>query len=267
MDVTGSTETLELRRHGDHVAVVTLARPELLNRADDVMLDELVDTLLTLGADGTTRAIVLASSGRVFSAGGDFAYMHRLRSSTQESLRGMDHNRKVLAGLLDVPVPVVAALHGDAIGVGATIVLTCDAIVAARSAGLADPHVGIGLVAGDGGCVVWPSAAGILAAKRFLLTGDRVTAEQALQMGLVTDIVEGSDEVLPAALELAVRIAALPPIAVQGTKRALNRVLQSRSAEVSDFGALLEMHSLTTEDLVEAISAFQEKRAGVFHGR
>jgi enoyl-CoA hydratase len=146
------------------------------------------------------------------------------------------------------------------------VTLACDAVVAARSAWVADTHVNIGLVAGDGGCVVWPQSVGMLLAKRHLLTGDRLTAERAWQLGLVTDLVDEPADVLPAASALADRIAALPPLAVQGTKRSLNRVLQQRSGEVLDLSFAHEAATLASDDLLEAIAAFEERRPGSFRG-
>ena len=114
---------------------------------------------------------------------------------------------------------------------------------------------------------MWPAAAGLLRAKRYLLTGDRLSAEDAWAMGLVTDLVDGPDEVLPAARALAARMAALPPLAVQGTKRALNRVLQARAGEVLDLSFALEAASMASDDLAEAIAAFKERRAPKYQGR
>jgi enoyl-CoA hydratase len=122
-------------------------------------------------------------------------------------------------------------------------------------------------VAGDGGCVLWPAAAGILRAKRYLLTGDRLPAEEAFALGLVTDLVDTADETLPAARALAARMAALPPLAVQGTKRALNRLLQQRAGEVLDLSITLEAQSMASDDLAEAISAFKARRPPKYLGR
>ena len=138
--------------------------------------------------------------------------------------------------------------------------------MAAPGVGLSDPHVAVGLVAGDGGCVVWPATGGMLRAQRHLLTGDRLTAEDAYTLGLVTDLVSTPADVLPAARSLAQRIASLPPLAVQGTKRALNRSLQHRAGEVLDLSFALEALSLTSDDLLEAISAFQAKRQPSYRG-
>ncbi len=255
-----------IERRGD-VAELTLNRPELLNRFDAIAHAEFTQCLRALRAERELRAIVLASTGKVFSAGGDFELMKEAHASIANRLRITDEGRELMMLLLEIPQPIVVALHGDAIGLGATIVLACDAVVAARSARIADPHVSIGLVAGDGGCFTWPASTGMVAAKRYLLTGDAVSAEQAHGWGMVSDLVERPEEALPAARALAERIAALPPLAVQGTKRALNRALQQRASEVLDFSITQELLSMGSEDLLEAIAAFKEKRTPAFQGR
>jgi enoyl-CoA hydratase len=115
--------------------------------------------------------------------------------------------------------------------------------------------------------VVWPAAAGMLRAKRHLLTGDRLSAEEAFAIGLVTDLVDSPQDTLPAAWALAGRMAALPPLAVQGTKRALNRVLQQRAGEVLDLSFALEGQSMASDDLAEAIDAFKHKRPPAYEGK
>jgi enoyl-CoA hydratase len=249
-----------------YVAEVTFNRPELLNRFDALLHAEFTRALLVLRRRTDLRAVILASTGKVFSAGGDFDLMLDLHASLSTRLDGVDEGRLMFETLIDLPMPVIAALHGDAIGLGASVVLACDVVVAARSAGLADPHVAIGLVAGDGGCVAWPLAAGMLRAKRYLLTGERVSAEAGHAMGLVTDLVDEPADVLPAARALAAKIAGLPPLAVQGTKRALNHIVQQRAAEVLKLSFALEAHSMGSDDLLEAVSAFREKREPKYQG-
>ena len=249
------------------VAEITLIRPELHNRFDEEAHYELLEVLHLLRGASGVRAVVLASTGKVFSAGGDFDFMLEAHHDLQFLLRHVDVGRGLVRELIDLPVPVVAAVQGPAIGLGATIVLCCDAVVAAKRASLSDPHVGIGLAAGDGGCLVWPQALGSLLARRYLLTGDRLDAERAYNLGLVTDLVDEPEDVVPAARALAGRMAALSPVAVQGTKRALNNVMQLRAGEVLDVAFGYEVESVMTEDLVEAISAFREKRAPRFEGR
>ena len=257
---------LGLRVDG-HVAEVTLTRPELFNRFDDTLHVEFTRVLEELRRDEKIRAVVLASTGKVFSAGGDFDLMRAAQADVATRLRIVDDGRRLLDALISLPQPLVVALQGPAIGLGATVVLTADAVVAARTASISDPHVQLGLVAGDGGCLVWPQAVGMLRARRHLLTGDAVDAETAFAMGLVTDLVDGPDDVLPAARALATRIAALPPLAVQGTKRALNRVTQQRAGEVVEVSFAHEETTLASNDLLEAIDAFTQRRPPTFQGR
>lgn len=251
----------------DGVVELRLVRPGLLNRFDAELHRDFLEALVRVRTNPAVRAMVLASEGNVFSAGGDFDLMRAAHDDTAFRLAVLDEGRHLMMTLLDLPFPVVAAVQGDAIGLAATVVLGCDAVVMARSARLADPHVLIGLVAGDGGCVVWPQAVGILRAKRYLLTGDAVGAEDAHRFGLVTDLVETPAEVLPAARALAERIAALPPLAVQGTKRSLNRVLQQRAGEILELSLAYEGAAVASNDLLEAITAFKERRPGRYQGQ
>ena len=260
------SDTLAITYQGP-LAEITFTRPDLHNRFDATLHADFIEAMAEVRRRGDVRSLVLASTGTTFSAGGDFELMRTLHDDPHVRVAAIDEGRRLLNELIDMTVPIVTALHGDAIGLGATVVLATDAVVAARSAGLSDPHVAIGLVAGDGGCVVWPAAAGMLRAKRHLLTGDRLTAEEAFAMGLVTDLVDTADDVLPAARALAGRIAALPPLAVQGTKRALNRSLQQRAGEVLDLSFALESASMASDDLLEAIAAFREKRPPIYRGK
>lgn len=257
---------LTLRVDGP-VAEITLNRPELFNRFDDTLHVELAVALDEIRRDEKVRAVVLASTGKVFSAGGDFELMRAAQADVATRLRIVDDGRRLLDALTSLPQPLVVALHGAAIGLGATVVLTADAVVAARTASLSDPHVHMGLVAGDGGCLVWPQAVGMLRARRHLLTGDPVDAATAFTIGLVTDLVDTAEEVLPAARALAARIAALPPLAVQGTKRVLNQVTAHRAGEVVELAFSHEETTLASQDLLEAIDAFTERRPGAFSGK
>jgi enoyl-CoA hydratase len=152
------------------------------------------------------------------------------------------------------------------VGIGASIVLSCDVVVASRTSFISDPHVLIGLAAGDGGCLLWPQAAGMLRARRYLLTGDRVPAELAYDFGLVTDLVDEPDEALPAALAIAQRIASLPPLGVRGTKQALVNLTKARAAEVVDLALANERRSLQSPDFLEAVDAAEHRRPGTYLG-
>lgn len=257
---------LSVERKGE-VTLVTLTRPELLNRFDVAMHDAFQAMLEQLRADEESRAVVLASTGKAFSAGGDFEMMRDANADPDLRKELIDGARNLLTTLTDVSQPIVVAMQGPAIGLGATVAMACDAIVASRGAQIADSHVAAGLVAGDGGCLVWPEAVGMLRARRHLLTGDPLSAEEAFAMGLVTDLVDEPDDVLPAAMALAERIAALPPLAVQGTKRALNEVTRQRAREVLETSLANELETLASEDLLEALDAFKQKRPGRYSGR
>ena len=261
MNVLLETTTLTVTAE-ETVATITLTRPELLNRFDEQL------HLDFLGAEPDIRAAVLASTGSAFSAGGDFDFIRKATADLGYLINHADVGRRLVTTLLEVPFPIVAAVHGPAVGLGATVVLGCDAVVAARDATfLADPHVVVGLAAGDGGCLFWPQSMGMLMAKRFLLTGDRLTAEDALRYGMVTDLVDSADEVAPAARELADKIAALPPLAVQHTKRALNNVMRARASEVLDLAMAYETVTVQSQDIQEALDAAKQRRPGVYAKR
>jgi enoyl-CoA hydratase len=163
-----------------------------------------------------------------------------------------------------MPVPVVVAVQGHAIGLGATIVSACDVSVAWRHARISDPHVHVGLVAGDGGVLGWSAAVGYNRARRMLLTGDAITAEQAYDFGLITDLVDTPEAALGEARRIAEQIARLPPVAVQGTKKVFNALARLNLANVLDISLMAEMASVTSEDLQEALRAVQEKRPGQY---
>jgi enoyl-CoA hydratase len=265
--MTASLETLALSTSGMGVCEISLVRPKLLNRFDNQAQVELAGTLEELAKDDDVRAIVLGSTGKAFSAGGDFALMRAAHDDADARRETVDAGLRLLRSFIDLPQPIVAAVQGPAIGLGATVALMCDVVVAARSAKLADTHVKVGLVAGDGGCLVWPQAVGMQRARRHLLTGDELDAPTAYQLGIVTDLVDEPEDVLPCARDIAQRIAALAPLAVQGTKRALNQVTSLRAAEVVQLAFDLEEHTLTSDDLLEGIAAFKEGRAANFVGR
>jgi enoyl-CoA hydratase len=255
--------TIEVRTDG-HLAEVVLNQPASHNCISHEMHVELKEAFLLLRQHSDVRAIVLGANGKSFSAGGDFDAILAYRENAEQRMKMRAEVRPLLLAIADSHIPVVTALQGDAIGLGATLIMATDAVVAAKSARISDPHVVIGLAAGDGGCVTWPLHVGLLRAKRYLLTGDRLSAEDAYRIGLVTDIVEAPVEALPAARALAARIAGLPPLAVQATKRTLNQVFRNRLEEVFEQGLAYEMDTFVSEDLAEAIAAFRQKRTPTF---
>jgi enoyl-CoA hydratase/carnithine racemase len=248
----------------DGVAILTLNRPERLNAVNGAMHSELSTIFLALQRDPDVRAAVLTGAGRAFCAGGDFSAGADMRTKT--GLTIIQEARRIVDGILDLEKPLVAAINGPATGLGATVALCCDVVIAARSARIGDPHVKMGITAGDGGAVIWPLLVGVNRAKYMLITGDLINAEEAMAMGLVNRVVEDG-EALPEALALARRLAASAPYAVQSTKVAINKLLKAVSNLVLPLSLSLEEVSMTKEDHREAVRAFQEKREPHFTGR
>jgi enoyl-CoA hydratase len=248
------------------VLEITLCRPDTQNRLDEALRSELTEIFRSLRDNTEVRAVILAAEGDVFSAGGDFDFLQRMRDTPELRSREVSAAKATVEALLNVPQPIIAAIAGTAIGAGANIALACDLVVASRDVRIADPHVKIGLVAGEGGCIWWTQSMGLHRARRHLLTGDPIDAATAYDCDLVTDLVDDPSAVLPAARALAAKIAALPPLAVQGTKRSLNHIAEIRAGEVLELGLLLEDQTLASEDLLEAIAAFKERRAGNYRG-
>ena len=256
---------IHLDRDGD-VLVATIDREgDDLNRVDGELHDDLAELFRTLKQERQARAVLLTGRGRAFSAGGDFSWFPTLQEpGALEPLR-LD-GKAIIWDLLDVHLPIVCALNGHAIGLGASIALLCDACVMAESATIADPHVRVGIVAGDGGTVAWPLAVGPMLAKRYLLTGDPVSAADALRMGLVTEVAP-DDEVVDRALAFARRLAAGAPLAVQYTKLAVNKLIKTAANEAFDVATALEIVTFQSADHREALAALREKREPRFEGR
>lgn len=262
-----STEFTTLRyESADGIVRITLTRPDLFNRMDLVAHEEFEDALLAVHRDPSARVVLIAGEGKHFSAGGDLAEVDRLRTDAMRRRRMFHDARELAHALITIEIPVVVAVQGEAAGLGATIAVLCDIIVVAKSSGFTDPHAAIGLAAGDGGVVGWPLAMGLTRAKRYLLTGERISGELAYQFGLATDLVETPDEILPAAEKLALKISRMAPLAVRGTKRALITYSQQAMGGAFEIALAAEEQCMVTDDAREAVSAFMEKRKPVFRG-
>jgi len=249
-----------------HIAHIAFNRPDTLNAIDEDMHVELLEALTRARTDADIRVILLSAAGRAFSAGGDLNELVHLHEDAHKRERMCDVGVRLIETLIDSPVPIVAALQGDAIGLGASVALSADIIVASRTARLADTHVKVGLVAGDGGCLVWPMSMGLNRAKRYLLTGKMLPAEKACEFGLITDLVDEPEEALPAARAIAEEIAALAPMAVSGTKKALNKLSKARANEAFIPSMAYEQLSITSTDVLEAVASFREKRRPRYTG-
>jgi enoyl-CoA hydratase len=262
---TPAFEALKLQRDGD-VLVVTIDHPRSeLNAVDDLLHGELAKLFSYLRDGCDARAVLLTARGKAFSAGGDFAWFPTLR--TPERLESLRHDaRSMIYDLLDVEIPIVAAVTGPAVGLAASIVLFCDVVFMSEDAVLADPHVKVGLVAGDGGAVIWPLVLGPARAKRYLLTGDPVRASEALDLGLVSFVAPAAS-VERDAKAFAARLAAGAPLAIRYTKMAVNKLVKSALETAFDVSTAWELSTFLSEDHEEALLALREKRPPRFKGR
>ena len=257
--------TLRTERTGD-VLRVTIAHPtSKVNAVDEALHSDLTRLFAALKREDQARAVLLTGEGRAFSAGGDFAWFPELREpGRMEALRR--DAKQLIWDLLDVEIPIVAAVNGPAMGLGASIALLCDVIFVADTATIGDPHVKVGIVAGDGGAAIWPLALGPARAKQYLLTGDPLTAAEAERIGLVNRVVPAPD-LDREAFAFAARLAAGAPLAVRYTKLAVNKLVKEALNTAFDVSTALELVTFQSEDHQEALAAIREKRSPVFKGR
>lgn len=260
----GKYEALQFQRSG-RILTVTLNRPETLNAFAGIMHVEFEHFLHNVGDDEQTDVVVLTGAGRAFSAGGDIDDMQKGIEDPTRFYRGIPHIKRTVNGLLDIPQPLISKINGPAMGLGATIALLADISFAANHAKIADPHVKVGYVAGDGGAAIWPHLIGFARAKQYLFTGDIITGEEAARIGLV-NFAYPAEELDAAVDAFATKLAALPRRALQWTKATVNIGLRQTAAAVLDAGAAYEGLSERTADHAEAVAAFREKREPRFTG-
>jgi enoyl-CoA hydratase len=230
------------------IRLIRLNRPDDLNATNRVLHAGVAALWPQLDADLDARVAVITGNGRAFSAGGDFSYIDDLTKSVELRTETLVHGREIVTGMVRCRVPVIAAVNGPAVGLGCSLVALSDIVFMAESAHLADPHVVIGLVAADGGPVTWPLLMSLQLAKEYALTGDRIPAERAAQIGLVNHVCP-DDEVLDQALACAQRIAKLPQKAAEDTKRILNLHLERAVLATLDFAFAAEDRSFTSPEL------------------
>ena len=254
------------------VTTVTMNRPDSGNAVNSDMHEEIQDIWIDVARDYDTKVVVLTGAGKSFCVGGDVKDMAGL-----DIAFGAGHDispiavtsaeaRRAIFYMLDVEQPIISAINGNAVGLGATLALCADMSVMSATARIGDPHVKVGLVAGDGGAVLWPLLVGPSRAKEFLLRGSLINGVEAERIGLVNHV-RPAEDVLSAALEIADEIAALPPLAVRWTKLSVNRWLKDVYHQVFDVSIALEQLTLQSADHKEAAQAFVERRTPRFTGR
>jgi enoyl-CoA hydratase/carnithine racemase len=229
------------------VRTVTLNRPEHLNAVDRALHHALAHVWRRLAADADARAVVVTGAGTAFSAGGDLDWITSFLDDPVARDESLREGAEIIDEMLRFPLPVVAAVNGPAVGLGCSLAVLSDIVLISEDAYLADPHVAVGLVAGDGGGALWPLLTPIMRTREYLFTGDRIPAEVAVEVGLASRTVPAED-LLDEAQRLAARLAALPPAAVQGTKRVVNMHLSGALAGAVQAGFAAEQVTMTSED-------------------
>ena len=261
-------QCLKIEKAGK-LATVTLNRGETRNQIDRQFHHELQDVWRDLAEDADVHAILLTGAGRYFSVGGNVKGMTERPGGdvfAEGEMIEPRSARKIVNNILDCEIPIVCAINGDCIGLAATVALFCDITVCAEEARIADPHVKIGLVAGDGGAVIWPMLVGPNRAKEFLMRGTLIKGADAARMGLVNHAVP-ADQVYAKAREIAEELAGGATWAIRWTKLSVNKQLKDQFNLIMDTSYALEMMSFRTEDHMEAVRAFVEKRKPSFSGR
>lgn len=259
-----SYKSLALRRDGK-VLHVSFNRPESLNAFDPEMHDEFERFVFEVPRDDASYVIVLSGVGKAFSAGGDIEQMQLMVDQPQRMYPEAGVAKRLINNFLDIPQPVIAKINGAAMGLGSTLALFSDISFAANHAKIADPHVKVGYVAGDGGAVIWPALIGYARAKQYLLTGDIITGEEAAKIGLV-NFAHPAEELDAAVDAFAQRLAGGARRAIQWTKATINVGLKQLAASMMDAGMAYETLSNHTHDHAEAVAAFRGKRAPQFTG-
>ena len=252
----------------DGVALVTMNDADKLNAVGPHNHWQLEDIWLKLGRDERIKAIVLTGAGRAFSAGGDIKKMAE-RAQTEYglkyALRVPLNTVRLWDQMLLCPQPIIAAVNGDAIGLGTSLMLFCDMSIVADDARLGDTHIKVGLVAGDGGAVMWPLLVGPQKAKEYLMRGKLLTGAKAEEIGLV-NYAYPKAQVLDEALKVAREIAGQPVWAVRYSKASVNKQVKAQVNAVLELSIAYESMTMLTADYKEAATAFANKQTPSFKG-
>lgn len=249
----------------DGIGIITINRPEILNALSPVVYHELNSSLLELTADSTVKAVIITGAGnKAFVAGADILSMSSMNSD--EALHFATIAQETLLLIEAMPKLVIAAINGLALGGGFELALACDFRLAVRSAKLGLPEITLGIIPGSGGTQRLTSLVGVSKAKEMILLAKILSAEEALAIGLVNNVVEG-EQLMVAAMELAQRLSRQAPVAMAMAKRSIRRATGPDGRGGLEFEANCFAHCFSTLDQKEGMQAFIEKRTAQFTGR
>jgi enoyl-CoA hydratase len=258
-------KTIRFDRRGK-ILYMTFNRPDKLNSFAGEAHTELARVFYDIMEDAESEIVVLTGAGSAFSAGGDIEHMQWLYDNPPEFHRSVREAKRIVNGMLECDKPVIGKINGDAIGLGATIAVFCDVIFAADHARFGDPHNKVGLIAGDGGQIMWPYLIGYARAKHYLFTGELFKAQKAVEMGLINACMPAEE--LDAHVDAyADKLAKMPTQSLRWSKATINVPLRQMAASMMDVGMAYENVAARTLDHQEAINAFREKRKPNFVGK
>ena len=240
------------------IRIVVINRPDELNAVNRSLHRALAHVWRQLAADPDARVVILTGAGRAFSAGGDLDWISTFPDDPAARDESLREGAEIIDELLRFPLPVIAAVNGPAVGLGCSVAILCDLVLIAETAYLAEPHVAVGLVAGDGGAAFWPLLTPILRTREYLYTGDRISAAMAVEVGLATRMTS-NEQLLPEARKLAARLAAQPPGALQATKRIVSMYLAQALGGPVAAGFAAERVSMQSAEHRERLLALRER--------
>jgi enoyl-CoA hydratase/carnithine racemase len=255
-------KTLLIER-AEGIVTITMNRPYRKNAADAVMFDELLTTFREIGGNDADRVVILTGAGGEFCSGLDLSAMQGRRT---HGLFAMRHVGDVATALHRLPQPTIAKVRGSAVGAGMNMALLCDLVVASDTARFSEIFVRRGMTIDFGGSWVLPRRIGMHRAKELALLADTIDADEAARIGLVNRRVPDA-ELDQFVDDWATRLAAGPPIALSQSKRLLNDAVDLTLEQAIDEEGAAQTINMATEDTVEAVRAFLEKRAAKFNGR
>ena len=250
----------------ENILTITIDTPAKKNAVDDSLHRDLARVFYEVNADSDVDVIILTGVGRWFCAGGDMGWFQALIDEPTRWNEMILEAKRIINGLLELEKPIIARVNGAAAGLGASLALLCDVIIADEAAVIGDPHVKMGLVAGDGGAIIWPQLVGFAKAKELLLTGRMLTATEAQAMGLINYAVpaDALDEKVNA---LATELATGATLAIRWTKTVMNLELRRIATLMTDAAFAYETITNSSKDHQEAVSAFVSRRRPQFEGR
>lgn len=256
---------LRVEREG-RLLTVTINRPEARNAINRQLHDELGRIFYDIDADSEIDVAILTGASGAFCAGGDLNWLLSIQGSPVSTSEILRNDRRIQSSMLELEKPLIAKVNGPAVGLGCSLALFCDLIYATPESRFADPHVSVGLVAGDGGALIWPQLIGYARAKKYLLTGDAISGQEAADIGLITEAVPDG-RIDATVQEMAERLLKGARYSIRWTKTSINAGLRLMATSILDRAAAFENITQLMDDHRIALEAMQARTAPVFSGQ